>query len=69
MKPDLVLYGLAVGLDYKNPHLNPYNEFQKAKLHPVIRKHLEGGECISYGARVINEGGIDTTTRHPLRNR
>jgi flavin-dependent dehydrogenase len=33
-------------------------EFQKSKLHPVIRKHLEGGTCIQYGARVINEGGM-----------
>lgn len=56
-EPDLVLCGLVVGLDYPNPYLNPYKEFQRWKTHPDIMKHLEGGECISYGARVLNEGG------------
>ena len=56
-EPDLVLVGLVVGLDYQNPYLNPYKEFQRWKTHPEIRKHLEGGTCISYGARVLNEGG------------
>lgn len=55
--PNLVLIGLVVGLDYANPYLNPYQEFQQWKTHPAIRKHLEGGTCISYGARVLNEGG------------
>jgi len=55
--PDLVLVGLVVGLDYANPYLNPYQEFQRFKTHPEIRKHLEGGQCIQYGARVLNEGG------------
>jgi electron-transferring-flavoprotein dehydrogenase len=56
-EPNLVLCGLVVGLDYENPHLNPYQEFQKWKTHPAISKHLKGGTCISYGARVLNEGG------------
>jgi electron-transferring-flavoprotein dehydrogenase len=56
-EPDLVLVGVVVGLDYQNPYLNPYQEFQRWKTHPAIRPHLEGGECISYGARVLNEGG------------
>ena len=56
-EPNLVLAGLVVGLDYKNPYLNPYKEFQKWKTHPDIRPHFEGGTCISYGARVLNEGG------------
>lgn len=56
-EPDLVLIGLVVGLDYANPYLNPYQEFQRWKTHPEIRKHLQGGTCISYGARVLNEGG------------
>jgi len=56
-EPNLVLAGLVVGLDYKNPYLNPYKEFQKWKTHPEVRKHFEGGTCISYGARVLNEGG------------
>lgn len=55
--PDLVLIGMVVGLDYANPYLNPYQEFQRWKTHPAIRSHLEGGSCIQYGARVLNEGG------------
>lgn len=57
LNPNLVHLGLVVGLDYENPYLNPYEEFQKYKTHPEIRKILEGGECISYGARALNEGG------------
>ena len=45
-----------VGLDYKNPYLNPYMEFQTLKTHPEISKLLKGGKCIEYGARVLNEG-------------
>ena len=56
-EPNLVLAGLVVGLDYKNPYINPYKEFQKWKTHPEVKKHFEGGTCISYGARVLNEGG------------
>ena len=41
-----------------NPHINPYQEFQRFKTHPEIRKHLEDGTCVSYGARVLNEGGF-----------
>ena len=55
-KPNLVLIGFVVGLDYENPYLNPYKEFQRWKTHPEIKTHLEGGSCISYGARVLNEG-------------
>ena len=56
-EPNLVLVGLVIGLDYSNPHINPYREFQKFKTHPEISKHFNGGTCISYGARVLNEGG------------
>jgi electron-transferring-flavoprotein dehydrogenase len=56
-EPDLVLIGFVVGLDYENPYLNPYQEFQKWKTHAHVRTHLEGGTCLSYGARVLNEGG------------
>jgi electron-transferring-flavoprotein dehydrogenase len=58
LEPNLVLAGIVVGLDYKNPYLDPYKEFQKWKTHPSIAKHFEGGTCISYGARVLNEGGF-----------
>lgn len=56
--PNLVLAGLVIGLDYENPYINPYKEFQRWKSHPDIRKHFEGGTCISYGGRVLNEGGF-----------
>ncbi|CAH0485323.1 unnamed protein product [Peronospora farinosa] len=57
MEDDLVQIGLVVGLDYENPYINPYEEFQRFKTHPVVRKYLEGGECVQYGARCLNEGG------------
>lgn len=57
MGPNLIHIGMVVGLDYKNPYLNPYEEFQRFKTHKEISKFLEGGECISYGARCLNEGG------------
>eukprot|EP00003_Mantamonas_plastica_P026385 TRINITY_DN537_c0_g2_i4.p1 TRINITY_DN537_c0_g2~~TRINITY_DN537_c0_g2_i4.p1 ORF type:complete len:386 (+),score=119.48 TRINITY_DN537_c0_g2_i4:887-2044(+) len=57
---DLVSIGFVIGLDYKNPYLNPYREFQRFKHHPNISKHLEGGEVISYGARAISEGGLQS---------
>ena len=52
-----VALGFVVGLGYKNPHLYPFEEFQRWKQHPKIREILEGGRRISYGARAINEGG------------
>eukprot|EP01083_Nonionella_stella_P078391 214534_1 len=60
MEPDLVLLGYVLGLDYKNPYISPYEEFQQWKTHPEISQTLEGGECVSYGARCINEGGIQS---------
>jgi len=58
MSSNLVHVGMVVGLDYENPYINPYREFQRWKTHPSISKHLEGGTCVSYGARVLNEGGL-----------
>lgn len=55
---NLIHAGMVVGLDYKNPYLNPYEEFQRWKTHPSVRKYFEGGDCVSYGARVLNEGGF-----------
>ena len=46
-----------VGLDYQNPFMNPYREFQRFKNHPKIRPVLENGKRIAYGARALNEGG------------
>ncbi len=53
-----VTLGYVVGLDYKNPWLSPFEEMQRWKTHPSIRKHLEGGKRLSYGARAITAGGL-----------
>lgn len=52
-----VVVGLIVDLNYKNPHLSPYDEFQRYKHHPAIAQHLEGAKRVSYGARAIAKGG------------
>lgn len=57
---NLVSIGFIVGLDYKNPYLNPYEEFQRFKTHPAIFPLLENGKRIEYGARAINEGGFQS---------
>jgi electron-transferring-flavoprotein dehydrogenase len=57
---NLVSIGLVVGLDYPNPWLAPYGEFQKMKHHPLYESTLEGGKCISYGARTLIEGGYQS---------
>ncbi|WP_157264617.1 electron transfer flavoprotein-ubiquinone oxidoreductase [Azohydromonas aeria] len=53
-----IAIGFVVGLDYQNPWLSPFEEFQRFKTHPAVRKHLEGGKRISYGARAITAGGL-----------
>src|SRR5574343_1560494 len=55
-----VAVGFVVGLGYSNPHLSPYEEFQRYKTHPEIRKFLEGGKRISYGARALTAGGLQS---------
>jgi electron-transferring-flavoprotein dehydrogenase len=55
-----VAVGFVIGLDYENPWLSPYDEFQRFKTHPAIRPFFEGGRRISYGARAINEGGLQS---------
>ena len=52
-----VALGFVVALDYDNPYLSPFQEFQRWKTHPAIRAEIEGGKRVSYGARAINEGG------------
>ena len=52
-----VALGFVTALDYANPYVSPYNEFQRWKTHPAIREYLEGGKRVAYGARAINEGG------------
>ncbi len=58
-----VALGFVVALNYRNPHLSPFEEFQRWKQHPAIREVLEGGRRVSYGARAINEGGYQAIPR------
>ncbi len=60
---NLVAVGFVVHLDYANPHLSPYDEFQRFKLHPAIRPTFEGAKRLMYGARAINEGGLQSVPR------
>lgn len=57
---NLVSVGLVTGLDYDNPHLDPFEEFQRYKSHTAIRASLEGGRRIAFGARTISEGGFQS---------
>ncbi len=55
-----VVCGLIVDLNYSNPHLSPFDEFQRLKHHPVYAKHLKGAKRIAYGARAITKGGLNS---------
>lgn len=55
---DRLLLGFVVGLDYRNPHLDPFKTFQQFKTHPYVRALIDKGECVRYGARALNEGGL-----------
>ena len=55
-----VAVGYVVALDYSNPHLSPFEEFQRFKTHPAVRSVFEGGRRVSYGARALNEGGFQS---------
>lgn len=54
-----VVVGLITDLSYSNPHLSPFDEFQRMKHHPVLKQYLEGGTRVSYGARAIAKGGLN----------
>lgn len=60
MKDNLVAVGFVIGLDYSNPYLDPFMEFQRFKTHPSVCPLFEGGKRISYGARALNEGGYQS---------
>jgi electron-transferring-flavoprotein dehydrogenase len=62
-----VAVGYVVGLAYENPYLSPYEEFQRYKTHPEIRKFFEGGKRISYGARAITAGGLQSLPKLTFR--
>jgi len=55
-----VYVGYILALNYSNPHLNPFKEFQRWKHHPKISQYLTGGERVSYGARAVNKGGLQS---------
>ena len=60
LEDNQVAVGFVIGLDYKNPHLSPFDEFQRFKTHPSVRPTFEGGSRIAYGARALNEGGLQS---------
>ena len=63
LEDNQVALGLIVDLSYSNPHVSPFDEFQRYKHHPVIRRHLEGGDRVAYGARAIVKGGLQSQPR------
>ncbi len=60
LEDNQVAVGMVVGLDYSNPFLSPYQEMQRFKTHPAVRDLFEGGKRIAYGARTLNEGGLQS---------
>ena len=60
LEDNQVVVGYVVGLDYTNPYLSPFEEFQRFKTHPAIKGVFEGGRRLSYGARALSEGGIQS---------
>ncbi len=60
---NLVAVGFVVHLNYENPHLSPYDEFQRFKTHPEVRDTFAGGKRLAYGARAINEGGLQSVPK------
>ena len=63
LEDNQVAVGFVVHLNYENPHLAPFEEFQRFKLHPAIRPYFEGGKRLAYGARAINEGGLQSVPK------
>lgn len=63
LEDNMVSVGLVVGLDYENPYLSPFEEFQRFKTHPAIRPVFDNARRISYGARAINEGGLQSVPK------
>ncbi|MGI9420211.1 MAG: electron transfer flavoprotein-ubiquinone oxidoreductase [Geminicoccaceae bacterium] len=63
LEDNQVAVGFVVALDYKNPYLSPFEEFQRFKTHPAIRDTFAGGRRVCYGARALNEGGLQSLPR------
>ena len=66
LEDNQVAVGLITNLSYSNPHLSPYDEFQRYKQHPSIKQYLQGGERITYGARAITKGGLQSQPKMSL---
>ncbi len=66
LEDNQVVVGLITDLNYSNPHLSPFDEFQRMKHHPLFTAHLEGGKRVSYGARAIAKGGLNALPRMTL---
>ncbi|HMT13163.1 MAG TPA: electron transfer flavoprotein-ubiquinone oxidoreductase [Aestuariivirga sp.] len=66
LEDNLVSVGFVVHLNYENPHLFPYMEFQRFKHHPLIAEVLEGGRRVAYGARALTEGGLQSVPKLPF---
>src|SRR5512139_4251606 len=60
---NLVSIGFVVHLEYENPYLSPFDEFQRFKTHPEVAKYLQGGKRLAYGSRAINEGGVQSVPK------
>src|SRR5213079_33176 len=58
-----VSVGFVVHINYSNPHLSPFDEFQRFKTHPLVRSTFEGGKRIAYGARALTEGGLQSVPK------
>lgn len=63
LEDNQVAVGFVIDLAYQNPYLSPFDEFQRFKTHPSVREYFEGGKRISYGARAINEGGLQSVPK------
>src|SRR3546814_10090766 len=60
LEDNQVAVGFVIDLAYQNPYFSPFDEFQRFKTHPSVRGYFEGGKRIAYGARAINEGGLQS---------
>ena len=60
LEDNQVVVGLIIDLSYSNPHVSPFDEFQRYKHHPAVAQYLQGGERISYGARALAKGGLQS---------
>ena len=60
---NLVAIGFVVHLEYENPYLSPFDEFQRFKTHPEVARYLQGGKRLAYGSRAINEGGVQSVPK------